>query len=202
MAVVTAAAPVELTDEQSASFLEALERTGSVRGSARQIGVNRQIAYQRRYRDPQFGAAWNAALSRRMRQASDDLFASIDELVKLTGGDWESAVDELVNVTFDETEKPPQRPSLDPERLATARERLSTAAGSWAAAVGQVKRRRLDREQCEREVAMLWGAKLTHEEIGELLSVSAWHVRVVARSLGLDMNDARRLGDRASERVA
>src|SRR5579872_5816316 len=43
-------------------FLAALERSGMVRASARACGVGRRTVYDRRERDPDFAAAWDAAL--------------------------------------------------------------------------------------------------------------------------------------------
>lgn len=129
--------PVELTDDESATFLEAFERTGSIRGSARETGIDRHGAYLRRYRDPEFRSAWDAVRAGRLHSTSDDLFAAVDEMVKLTG-DWEAAIDELVNVSFDETETPPRRDTIDAVRLAVAREQLHRAGREWAGAVVQV----------------------------------------------------------------
>ncbi len=43
-------------------FLEALAASGLIRASARAVGIGRRTAYDRRDRDPEFAAAWDAAL--------------------------------------------------------------------------------------------------------------------------------------------
>jgi hypothetical protein len=74
----------------------------------------------------------------RLHDASDDLMFAIDELVKLTGGDWEKAIDELVNVSFDVTQEAPFRDEINAEVLAAAREHLSSAGRAWAATVAVI----------------------------------------------------------------
>lgn len=44
-------------------FLAELERSGSVRASVRAVGLGRQTVYDRRDADPEFAAAWDAALA-------------------------------------------------------------------------------------------------------------------------------------------
>jgi hypothetical protein len=123
-----------LTDELAPAFLEELERSGSIRGAARALGVDRSTAYHRRYHDKEFRRAWDAIQRRRMLHAADALIFALEDLAKLAGG-WENAIDELVNVSFDPIEEPPARPTVDPDRLALARERLSTAGKQWAAEI-------------------------------------------------------------------
>ena len=55
-------------------FLASLARTGSVRASARAAGVGRRTVYDRRERDLEFAAAWDAAfeLGRTERQVYGD----------------------------------------------------------------------------------------------------------------------------------
>jgi hypothetical protein len=142
MAVITTDAPVELyepdalTDDECATFLEDFERTGSMRASARRSGVKRHGVALRRYADPQFRNALRTVRFRRMRVAGDELFASIDELRSLCGGDHEVALDELINCSFDGFGQ--RQPTLKPERFDAARERLHQAGLAWAIAVVHV----------------------------------------------------------------
>ena len=134
MAVVTAAT-VELTDELASAFLEELASSGSVRSAARAVGVDRQLIYRRRWGDQEFRNEWDAARTRRLYDASNELFAAIDELSALIGE--ERAFDELINTTFGTQDPPPRR--VDPAQLAVAREHLHSAGKAWAAAVVYVE---------------------------------------------------------------
>lgn len=146
MALLTTPA-LELTDELAGAFLEELSSSGSTRRAARAIGVDLHLMYQRRWRDQEFRDAWDAARRRRLREASDELFAAIDRLGKLIGGE-EHALDELINVTFG-AEEYPRRRGVCPARLAAAREQLREAGKRWAAAVVSVESPR----ELERTVA-------------------------------------------------
>jgi len=79
----------------------------------------------------------------RLRNASDELMAAIDELVRLSGGHWEAAIDELVNTAFDVTAEPLPVPAwalragISGEQLADMRVRLNGAGKEWARAVVQ-----------------------------------------------------------------
>jgi len=59
----------ELTDDLAAVFLEEFKRSGSIRASARALGVNRMTAYRLRYDDAEFRNAWDALRTRRLRDA-------------------------------------------------------------------------------------------------------------------------------------
>jgi hypothetical protein len=126
---------VELTDDLAPAFLAELERTGSIRASARALGVDRRAAYARRYRDSQFRDAWDVIRMRQLKAASDDLMFALDGLLKLSHCGWECAVDELVNVSFNPDCEAPSRDGISLEQLAAARERLDSAGRAWAAAV-------------------------------------------------------------------
>jgi hypothetical protein len=43
-------------------FLEALAASGLIRASARAVGIGRRTTYDKRERDPEFAAAWDAAV--------------------------------------------------------------------------------------------------------------------------------------------
>jgi hypothetical protein len=73
--------------------------------------------------------------------------SSIHELVKLTGGSWEKAIDELVNVSFDVTQE--SHDEMSPDALAAAREHLSRAGRKWAATVAVIAT--LEEETLEEE---------------------------------------------------
>jgi uncharacterized protein YjiS (DUF1127 family) len=59
--------PIEWPDTRKATFLETLERTGSIAASLTAIGLaesSRGVAYRERARDQVFSAAWDGALER------------------------------------------------------------------------------------------------------------------------------------------
>lgn len=87
-------------------------------------------------RDPVFRKRWDAARSRRLHDAADELMFALDALRHLIDRGYEDALDELINLGCGLTEdEPPRRPDVDPDRLAAGRKRLNAAGLEWAAAV-------------------------------------------------------------------
>lgn len=146
MAVITTAAsafedepyePVELTNEEAATFVEAYERVGSIRGAVRLTGFARRSVYLRRYSDPLFRFALESVpRTRRLELASDELYWSMEAFNRL-GMLGDGAEDELINGLLRPDDLPQHR-QVDQEQLAAARERLSAAGLEWCRAIVQL----------------------------------------------------------------
>jgi len=130
-----------LNDDQAAAFLEQLEHAG-VNTAARLVGVHRFAAFRRRLEDPAFWSAWEEAVARRparrLQDAADELFWSIEAVAKLDRNYGEGALDWLINKPAFNEPMPCRdacQDGVDPEQLAAARDRLTTAGREWALAL-------------------------------------------------------------------
>ena len=62
------------TPKKTAAFLENVEKTANIAGSARAVGMSRASAYERKSRDPAFAAAWNEAVENGLDHLEGVLF--------------------------------------------------------------------------------------------------------------------------------
>lgn len=74
---------------QSARFLRALRRTGNATMAAEEAGIARKAIYQRRARNPDFAAEWDAAVAYAQAQlATDGAAAARGDSAISTGGEF------------------------------------------------------------------------------------------------------------------
>lgn len=98
-------------------FLRALSRTGNVRASAAEAGVNTETAYGHRARDPGFAAKWEAALARgkavaarakaRRAKGAGELVLrrskNGDQMVRAAAGRWCARTEEVFFAELERT---------------------------------------------------------------------------------------------------
>jgi hypothetical protein len=108
-------------------FLRALERTGDVRASAEDAGIDHSTAYARRRAHPEFAAAWENALRLRSGRAEEEKAAELEALEKAPSP----------GSPFDKLRTSPPRPAkgrgaVEEEELVGADSQLKQAGeGRW-----------------------------------------------------------------------
>ncbi len=75
------------TEARRARFLEALAATANVRLACAAVGLSRQAAYTLQRRDPEFAAAWRAALCKARDEATRTFLEKLPEALLRTMSD-------------------------------------------------------------------------------------------------------------------